>query len=195
MSRNLQRALVVEDEDVVRRSLVRFVRQLGVEVVEASSVDEAVQALEPVPDLIVLDIRLADGSGFSVVEAALECRPTPLIVAVSGVASTEEAFRLAGLGVRAYLQKPVTQEKFADALEAAQEAPPGIDSLAASSVGSATLPSLQSRLRQAMVHQALALSGGNYSRAARMLGVSRQALQQTLQRFQRSGNDEGTAAG
>src|SRR5438477_342194 len=74
MTPNRIRILLVDDHEVVRdgvRSLINANDDLTV-VAEAGSVKEAIdQALSTKPDVVVMDVRLADGSG---IEATREIR-------------------------------------------------------------------------------------------------------------------------
>ncbi len=176
-SLRVERALIVEDDELFRRSLVRFCRPLAKDLVEAATVAEARVALAKRPTLVLLDVRLPDGSGLEVVELANDLRPAPLIVAFSGEATPPESFRLAQLGVREFLQKPFDLEQLEGALARSQEAPPALQPLVAGAVGHIDLGDVKAQVRQTMVRQALAMTKGNRSAAARLLGVSRQALQ------------------
>lgn len=102
------RALVVEDDQVLRRALVRGLRAWGVETLEASDVKSARRLLRLEPDLVVTDVRLPDGSGQEVARRAARLRTQPFIVAMSGEATPAEAFELARACVRVYLEKPFT---------------------------------------------------------------------------------------
>ncbi len=180
MHRKLERVLIVEDNDALRAAMARVVRSWGAQAIEAGTVREAKTHLRPPPDLVVVDVRLPDGTAFSVLEAISGVWPAPVKVAISGKASPEEAFRLAQQGVRAYLSKPLSLGDLRAAVEAACREAPLIEPLVAESVGYVPMRELQRRVRSAMIHQALALNQGSRSGAARLLDVSRQALQQIL---------------
>ncbi|MDH5676182.1 MAG: response regulator transcription factor [Myxococcales bacterium] len=113
------RALIVEDDDRLRQSLVRAIGKCGAETIEARTVRDALRQLESQPELVVMDVRLPDGDSFEVARTASARVPAPLIVAMSGSASAEEAFRLATLGVREYLSKPFQMEDFLSTLRRA----------------------------------------------------------------------------
>ena len=70
------RLLVVDDHEVVRQGLAAMLdrRESFQVVAEAGSVAEALAAAERfAPDLVIMDVRLPDGSGFKVIlEAAPE---------------------------------------------------------------------------------------------------------------------------
>ena len=120
LGRQLSRVLVVEDDVDQRRGIARLAASWGVQVLQAGTAGEAIALLQPPPDLIILDIRLPDEPGFAVLEAAQRILPAAIKIAFSGVASPEEAFRLAEYGVRAYLQKPVSFEQLEAAVRDAQ---------------------------------------------------------------------------
>lgn len=111
------RALVVDDDDALRRSLVRFLRGMRTEVSEARTLDQALRLLAQNPDLVMTDVRLPDGNGCAVAEMASRLNPPPLVVAMSGLASASEAFALAQWGVRVYLAKPFAPSEFMESVQ------------------------------------------------------------------------------
>jgi FixJ family two-component response regulator len=110
------RVLIVDDDDALRRALSRFFRNAGIEVCEAKTVAEALVLIGGEPELVITDVRLPDGSGRRVVEAAGLRRPAPVIVAMSGLASAREAFALAQSGARVYLTKPFAERELLDGI-------------------------------------------------------------------------------
>lgn len=112
-------ALIVEDDVQLRRSVERLLAAWGIPSMTAQTVAEARTMLAGRPDLVITDVRLPDGTGLMVAEAANALSPAPLVVAMSGVASPSEAFELARHGVHLYLAKPFSPEQLADKLEAA----------------------------------------------------------------------------
>lgn len=175
----IDRVLVVEDEVPLRRGIATMVRRTwSAEVLEAGSVEEALSLLSATPDLVIADVCLPDGSALSVLEATLQHSPEPLKVAISGWASAEQAFALAQIGVRAFLSKPFALQDLCDAVERARREPPAVEPLVRASVGRVAMRELQSRVRSVMIDQALALSEGSCTGAARLLRISRQAVQQ-----------------
>jgi DNA-binding NtrC family response regulator len=181
-SRRLRRVLVVEDHRELRALLARFLRERGLHVLEACSAREAMRMLAPPPDLILLDVRLPDGSVFPVLEASASLWPAPIKIALSGAATPEDAFRLARYGVRRYLQKPVSLAALEEAIAAACEEQPDLRPLVQDSVGHVSVRELQRDVRSVMLRQAMAIAKGNRSNTARLLRVSRQAVQQFLRR-------------
>jgi len=176
----VRRALLVEDDPHLRRTLARSLRAWGVEVVEAGTASEARTALAMRFDLVLCDVRLPDGSGLVVVRQAGELRPAPVVIAMSGAASASEGWDIARAGAQAFLEKPVSPEALERAVSAALESPPQLEPLVAACVGLRPLRDLQSEVRTVMIEQALALSRGNQSEAARLLQITRQAIQQAV---------------
>jgi DNA-binding NtrC family response regulator len=184
--RQLQRALVVDDNAPLRAAIARWLRDWGLEVVEAGTASEAKALLDPPPDLMIVDVRLPDDTALGVIEAASKVSPVPLKVAISGEASPEEAFELARRGVRAYLPKPFTLQELSDAVMDASREIPELELLVAELVGHVPMREVQGHVRKVMVEQALTLSSGSRSGAARLLDVTRQAVQQMVRRAQPS---------
>jgi DNA-binding response OmpR family regulator len=178
--RELKRVLIVEDNVPLRAAIARLVRSWGARAIEAGTAREALALLSPPPDLIISDIRLPDENAFCVFEAAARLWPKPLGVAISGEASAEESFRLAQIGVLGYLAKPHSLEDLANEVERVRRSAPSLDSIVSTMVGQYSLHEVQDRMRSVMLHQALALTEGSRSGAARLLDVSRQAVQQIL---------------
>lgn len=177
--RRIDRVLVVEDEVPLRRGMALMVRRTwGARVLEAGSTREALALLSQAPDLVIADVCLPDGSALDFLEATLQQSPEPLKIAVSGWASAEQAFALAQLGVRAFLSKPFTLQDLCEAVERVRREAPSVEPLVRASVGRVAMRELQSRVRAVMIDQALALSEGSCTGAARLLRISRQAVQQ-----------------
>lgn len=102
----IKRALVVEDEPSIRRTIVRTLEGFGIETIYASNLKQATSLLVQPLDLVIADVRLPDGTGQSVIKSALRFSPVPVLIAISGVASATEAFDLARAGAVAFLVKP-----------------------------------------------------------------------------------------
>jgi two-component system response regulator RegA len=187
MTRPLRRVLIVEDDRALCAAIARLARDWGTEVWQAHSVSEATRLMAQHPDLMIIDVRLPDGDAFDLVELASRSKPAPVVVATSGQASAEEAFRLGQLGVRAYVSKPFSGESLSAEVEAALRAKPSLEPWITGQVGQTPLREVQNEVRRVMFDQALALSDGSRSGAARLLHVSRQAVQQVMR--DRSGND------
>jgi DNA-binding NarL/FixJ family response regulator len=117
----LLRLLVVDDHEVVRQGLVALLdRRDGFQVVaEAGTVAEALdQARRYEPDIVVMDVRLPDGSG---IEACREIRaemPTTKVVMLTSYPDEEAVLSAIVAGASGYLLKQVRARDLVAALEA-----------------------------------------------------------------------------
>jgi PAS domain S-box-containing protein len=106
------RILLVDDNDVGRYALSRLLRREGFFVTEAATGHEALRlaAAAPQPDLIILDVKLPDMSGFAVCQA-LKQQPATADLPVLQLSAVyvQEADKVQGLesGADAYLTGPV----------------------------------------------------------------------------------------
>lgn len=176
--RRVRRALVIEDDERLRSALTRFLRSCGIEVLEAGTARDGIAQLPLIPDVVVADVRLPDQSALAVFRACGVLSPAPIRIAISASASPEEAFQLGCLGVRRYLQKPVSLEAIWNAIRSACDEPPDLQPLVQDSVGHVSVRDLQRNVRDVMFRQAMAMARENRTGAARLLRVSRQAVQQ-----------------
>jgi DNA-binding NtrC family response regulator len=174
------RLLIVDDDQGVRQTIFEVAAEWQVTPFEAENAQTACTALKCRPDLLFVNVRLPDASGMTVIEAALSIRPIPAMIAISDDASPKEAFELARLGVHAYLAKPLSPDEIRATKEAIVRQRSIVPVFAAARVGRETLQDVQAGVRKAMVEQALAMTAGNRTEAARLLGVSRQAVQQMI---------------
>jgi two-component system, NarL family, response regulator DevR len=115
------RLLVVDDHEVVRQGLVALLdRRPGFQVVaEAGTVEEAIaQARLHQPDIVVMDVRLPDGSG---VEACREIRaelPGTRVIMLTSFPDDEAVLSAIVAGAAGYLLKQIRARDLVAALEA-----------------------------------------------------------------------------
>ncbi len=97
------RILVVEDEDAIAEPLTDGLRREGFEIERAASGAEALAA--PIPDLVLLDLRLPDIDGLTVCRELRTRSSVPIIIIT---AKGEEVDRVVGLemGADDYVVKP-----------------------------------------------------------------------------------------
>jgi DNA-binding NarL/FixJ family response regulator len=115
------RLQVVDDHEVVRQGLVALLgRRDGFQVVaEASTVAESIEAARRFrPDIVVMDVRLPDGSG---IEACREIRaelPGTRVVMLTSYPDEEAVLSAILAGASGYLLKQVRGRDLVAALEA-----------------------------------------------------------------------------
>jgi DNA-binding LytR/AlgR family response regulator len=115
------RVLTVDDEQLALRRLKLLLRTIPnvVHVGEAGGCKEALLGIEQLrPDIVLLDIKMRDGSGFDVVEAVAEQRNRPAFVFVT--AFDRFAVRAFDSDVVDYLLKPIERDRLSRAMSRVQ---------------------------------------------------------------------------
>jgi len=98
--------LIVDDEDLVRWSLrERFVRD-GYTVLESGTAAGAIEKMTPAVDLVLLDYRLPDGDGLSVLRQIKELSPDTLVILMTAFSTVENAVAAMKHGAYHYLNMP-----------------------------------------------------------------------------------------
>ena len=103
------RLMVVDDHEVVRQGIRAMLEAAGMEVVgEASGVAEAVERAGALrPDVIVMDVRLADGSGIEATREIRAKRPETRVIMLTSFADDEALFASIMAGASGYVLKQI----------------------------------------------------------------------------------------
>ncbi len=122
-----KKILIVDDErDIVKALMIRL-QGAGYEVVTAFDGAQGVfMAHKEKPDLIILDIRMPAGDGFSVAQRlkrSIHTFTIPVIFLTGSPEETAEEKAMA-LGARFYVKKPYDPEELLDAIRRALEEEP-----------------------------------------------------------------------
>jgi two-component system, NarL family, response regulator DevR len=115
------RLLVVDDHEVVRQGLVSLLdRRSGFEVVaQAGSVAESIAlAARHEPDLVIMDIRLPDGSGIEACREIRAARPETRVIMLTSYPDEEAVLSAIIAGASGYLLKQIRGRDLVSALEA-----------------------------------------------------------------------------
>ena len=116
---DLKRILVVEDDSAIRRGIVDALQFAGYETLQAANGNDGLaQALRATFDLLLLDLILPGQSGFDILKATRESRPTLPVIILT--ARGEEADRVQGLrlGADDYVVKPFSVRELLARVEA-----------------------------------------------------------------------------
>jgi two-component system response regulator DevR len=114
------RLLVVDDHEVVRQGLVALLdRRDGFQVVaEAGTVAESLEmARRHQPDIVIMDVRLPDGSGIEACREILAEVPTARVVMLTSYPDDEAVLSAIVAGASGYLLKQVRARDLVAALE------------------------------------------------------------------------------
>jgi DNA-binding NtrC family response regulator len=112
--------LVVDDEALVRWSLKQRLVRDGHTVTEAGTATEALDRSTDV-DLVLLDFRLPDGDGLSVLRKIKERQPDTPVILMTAYSSIENAVEAIKFGAFHYVNKPFNVDEVALLVDKALE--------------------------------------------------------------------------
>ncbi len=115
-----KRILIVDDERDIVKALTIRLQRAGYEVVTAFDGARGIfMAHKERPDLIILDIRMPAGNGFSVAEKLRQSMDAPAIpvIFLTGSPEMDSEKKAMDLGARFYIKKPYDAEELLDAIE------------------------------------------------------------------------------
>lgn len=163
--------LILDDDAAFRTRLARALEQRGFDVTALATVAEASDvAHKKPPAYAVLDLRLEDGSGLSVVEALNKSRPDCRVVILTGYGAIATAVAAVKAGAVDYLAKPADPEDIVKALLASPDERPEPPEN----------PMSADRIRWEHIQRVYELCGHNVSETARRLNMHRRTLQRIL---------------
>ncbi len=112
------RLLLVDDHEIVRRGLRAILNGPGIEIVgEAGTMQEGValaQRLEP--DLVIMDLRLPDGSGIDACREIRAARPATKVLILTSYADDDAFFSAIMAGAAGYVLKDLDPARLKDAV-------------------------------------------------------------------------------
>ena len=116
----VRRAVVAEDEALIRMDVVETLREAGFDVVgEAGDGETAVAlAIEHKPDVVVMDVKMPELDGISAAERIAKAHAAPVVL-LTAFSQTELVERARDAGAMAYVVKPFTPNDLLPAIEIA----------------------------------------------------------------------------
>jgi DNA-binding NarL/FixJ family response regulator len=113
------RILIVDDHEVVREGLRALLsKREGFDVVgQAGTMEQAIsEAARSQPDVIVMDVRLPDGSGIEACREIREVRPETKVIMLTSYADDDAVFASILAGAAGYVLKQTRGAALADAI-------------------------------------------------------------------------------
>jgi len=103
--------LIVDDSNVIRRSIQRTIAQQDTEVRTAGNGREALRVFDEFePEVVTMYITMPEMDGLSCVEAILGKKPETRILIISALADKATAVKAVKRGATGFLLKPFTAE-------------------------------------------------------------------------------------
>ena len=118
------RIMLVDDHEIVRQGIRAVIEAAGglTVVAEASGVAEAIErAKSTLPDVVVMDVRLADGSGIEATREIRAARPETRVVMLTSFADDEALFASIMAGAAGYVLKQVRSNDLVRSIRAVAE--------------------------------------------------------------------------
>jgi DNA-binding NtrC family response regulator len=108
-SSRFEKIMVVEDDPIVRRSLVAALQKLEIPVLAVSSCYQAAEEQEKEPaDLVITDLHLPDGNGMDLLKQFRKANASVEVIIITGFGTIESAVEAMKMGASNYLLKPFT---------------------------------------------------------------------------------------
>ena len=107
-----KKILVVDDEEIVRYSLVNILKEQGYDVDEVPSAEKALEVFrEKKYHLVLTDLVLEGMGGLDLLENVKVVSPKTLVIVITGYGSIRTAVTALRLGVYDYLLKPCDEDE------------------------------------------------------------------------------------
>lgn len=117
--------VVIDDEYIVVEGIKAIINRYELDYEVVGFAYDGIHALEVIreqkPDVVITDIRIPGLDGLSLIEAAKEFLPKTVFVVISGYMEFEYARRALYLGVKGYIDKPITIDKLTQVLKKVEQ--------------------------------------------------------------------------
>jgi len=106
------RILIVDDDDMTRKTLTRLLRREGFHISNASTGTAALQRLSEAPyDLVITDLVMDDLDGLELLTRIKNRYPNVEVILITGYASIPTAIEAVKKGAYHYLEKPLRSDE------------------------------------------------------------------------------------
>lgn len=104
------KVLIVDDEQTIRSTLAETVSTWGYHTLEATTLAETLAIVDRErPDAVLLDVKLPDGSGISILNELKKKSPELVIIVITGYVTHKDAFEAGVRQAFGYVTKPIDQ--------------------------------------------------------------------------------------
>lgn len=104
---DLKKILIVDDEDIVRYSFKKLIREPGFEIIEAVNGLEALSVIKKEsPDLVLMDIEMPGLNGLDAIQRIKAMNPQLPVIIMTAFGTSERVIGAMKYGAYEYLEKP-----------------------------------------------------------------------------------------
>lgn len=106
------RVLIIDDDEIIRKSCEKVLSPEGYVVVSAQSGREGLKLLSNKPfDLVLTDLRMSDMNGIDVLKKVKEMGPDIEVIIITGYGTIKSAIEAIRYGAYDYVEKPFSPEE------------------------------------------------------------------------------------
>ena len=103
-----RKILIVDDEELVRKTLAAIFEEFGFNVIEAANGHEGLQVFSlELPDIVFTDLKMPVMNGFAFIVRLKEISPDTPVIVISGAGDVRDAVEAIRLGAWDYVTKPI----------------------------------------------------------------------------------------
>lgn len=121
----MKKVVIVDDEYIVVNGIKAMIAREKMDFEVTGSACDGIEGLKVIieqqPDLVISDIRMPGMDGLALIEEARAYLPNTIFVIISGYQEFEYARKALSLGVRGYIDKPITMAKVRETLQMAND--------------------------------------------------------------------------
>jgi len=108
---NSGRVLVVEDQEIERKSLIQLLKREGFQVFGAENADKAFGYVEENVDVVLSDLHMGEVSGLDLLSLWKQKQPDTQFIVVTGHSSIDSAVEAIKKGAHDYITKPINHDE------------------------------------------------------------------------------------
>ncbi len=112
----MNKILVVDDEIEICLLVTRYLKKMGFDASYALSISEALAKISMISfDLLFIDLNLADGSGYDLINTLQESKVSSKIIIISAYDSERQ--KALQKGASLFMAKPFTKKSISESLQ------------------------------------------------------------------------------